>query len=114
MATATALPQVSPAPESKSNAELRKQKRLPLSGLVLVVWRDEQKQIKSMYAMLRNISSGGALLQCYRPLPVGTPIRVRSRKLFFVAGCALVQHCARRGLFCQIGVKFYEPLGRRF
>jgi hypothetical protein len=67
-----------------------------------------------MYGLAKNLSSGGALVQSYRGLPVGCFVRLRSNKLFFMSGCAKVQHCARRGLTYHIGLKFYNDLSTRF
>jgi hypothetical protein len=47
-------------------------------------------------------------------LPVGSFVRLRSNQLFFISGCARVQHCARHGLTYQIGLKFFSDLSDRF
>lgn len=94
-------------------ADLRAHKRLSVSGPIVLVWKDGER-IRSMYGLAKNLSSGGALVQSYRGLPVGCFVRLRSNKLFFMSGCAKVQHCARRGLTYHIGLKFYNDLSTRF
>jgi hypothetical protein len=94
-------------------AELRTHKRLSLWGRIVLVWKDGD-QVRSMPALARNISTGGALVHSYRKLPVGSFVRLRSNQLFFISGCARVQHCARRGLTYQIGLKFFSDLSDRF
>jgi hypothetical protein len=98
----------------KVKQELRNCPRLPLNGRILLLWKDRNQQIRQLHALMRNISGGGALVQSYRALPVGTMVRIRSRKLFFAAGCARVQHCSRSGLTYRIGLKFYKDLAARY
>jgi PilZ domain len=94
-------------------SELRAHKRVSLWGRIVLVWKDGS-EVRSMPALARNVSTGGALVQSYRKLPVGSFVRLRSNKLFFISGCARVQHCARRGLTYQIGLKFFNDLSARF
>jgi hypothetical protein len=96
------------------NPDLRIHQRVPLRGVIHLLWRDGDLRIRSLHALARNISAGGALVQSYRALPVGCFVRIRSNKLFFLAGCARVQHCARRGLTYRIGLKFDSELSARF
>jgi len=98
---------------ASESSELRAHKRLSLWGRIVLVWKDGD-EVRSMPALARNISTGGALVQSYRRLPVGSFVRLRSNKLFFISGCARVQHCARRGLTYQIGLKFFSDLSDRF
>jgi len=50
----------------------------------------------------------------YRPLPVGSFVRIRDRNLFFLAGCGRVRHCTRRGFVYLIGMKFDSEIAARF
>ena len=100
--------------ESVKKAEMRDQARLSASGMVTVVWRDENRQIRYMRSLLRNISGGGALVLSYRPLPVGSFVRIRDRNLFFLAGCARVRHCTRRGFVYLVGLRFDSEIAARF
>jgi len=109
-----APPRVLASSKPPSKAELRTHPRVSLRGLIVLAWRDEDKEIKYLRAIIRNISSGGALVQSYRPLAVGSFVRIRSEKLFFLAGSARVQRCARRGLMFDIGLKFYKDLSARY
>ena len=77
---------------SVKTAEMRDQARLAVSGIVTVVWRDEKRQLRYMRSLLRNISGGGALVLAFRPLPVGSFVRIRDASLFFVSGSARVLH----------------------
>src|SRR5579864_8362130 len=77
--------------------EMRDQARLSARGMVTVAWRDEKRQIRYMRALLRNISGGGALVLSFRPLPVGSFVRIRDASLFLVSGSARVRHCTRCG-----------------
>jgi hypothetical protein len=95
------------------SSELRAHKRVSLWGRIVLVWKDGD-EVRSMPALARNVSTGGALVQSYRKLPVGCFVRLRSNKLFFISGCARVQHCARRGLTYHIGLKFFNDLSARF
>jgi hypothetical protein len=95
------------------SSELRAHKRVSLWGRIVLVWKDGE-EIRSMPALARNVSTGGALVQSYRKLPVGSFVRLRSNKLFFISGCARVQHCARHGLTYRIGLKFFNDLSARF
>ena len=79
----------------------------------MLVWKDGER-IRSTYGLAKNVSSGGALVQSYRALPVGCLVRLRSNPLYFVSGFAKVKHCARRGLTYNIGLKFYKDLSARF
>jgi hypothetical protein len=98
---------------SSESSELRAHKRVSLWGRIVLVWKDGE-EVRSMPALARNVSTGGALVQSYRKLPVGSFVRLRSSKLFFISGCARVQHCARRGLTYRIGLKFFNDLSARF
>jgi len=98
---------------SSETAELRAHKRISLWGRIVLVWKDGEA-VRSMPALARNVSTGGAMVQSYRKLPVGSFVRLRSDKLFFISGCARVQHCARRGLTYHIGLKFFNDLSARF
>ena len=95
------------------SSELRAHKRVSLWGRIVLVWKDGD-EVRSMPALARNVSTGGALVQSYRKLPVGSFVRLRSNKLFFISGCARVQHCARHGLTYHIGLKFFNDLSARF
>jgi hypothetical protein len=95
-------------------AENRAHPRLPVRGQIELVWRDAKMRIRSMEAKARNVSRAGALVQCYRALPVGSFIRIRSAELYFLSGCARVQHCSRRGFTYHIGLKFYNELPARY
>ena len=95
------------------SSELRAHKRVSLWGRIVLVWKDGD-EVRSMPALARNVSTGGALVQSYRKLPIGSFVRLRSNKLFFISGCARVQHCARHGLTYHIGLKFFNDLSARF
>jgi len=95
------------------SSELRAHKRVSLWGRIVLLWKDGD-EVRSMPALARNVSTGGALVQSYRKLPVGSFVRLRSNKLFFISGCARVQHCARHGLTYHIGLKFFNDLSARF
>jgi len=100
--------------EFVTSADMRDQPRLSASGIVTVVWRDENQQIRYMRSLLRNISGGGALVLSFRPLPVGSFVRIRDANLFFLAGCARVRHCTRCGFAYLIGMKFDSEIAARF
>jgi hypothetical protein len=100
--------------ESVKNAEMRDQERLSARGMVTVVWRDENRQIRYMRSLLRNISGGGALVLSFRPLPVGSVVRIRNANLFFLADCAGVRHCTRCGFAYLIGLKFDSEIAAQF
>jgi hypothetical protein len=100
--------------DSVKKAEMRDQPRLSTCSMVTVVWRDENQQIRYMRSLVRNISGGGALVLSYRPLPVGSFVRIRDRNLFFLAGCARVRHCTRCGFAYLIGMKFDSEIAARF
>jgi hypothetical protein len=95
-------------------AEMRDQPRLSARSIVTVVWRDEKQQIRYMRSLVRNISGGGALVMSYRPLPVGSFVRIRDANLFFLAGCGRVRHCTRWGFLYLIGLKFDSEIAARF
>ena len=95
-------------------ADLRDQPRLSAREMVTVVWRDENRQIRSMRSLVRNLSGGGALVLSYRPLRVGTFVRVRAENLFFLSGCGRVRHCSRWGFAYLIGLKFDSEMAARF
>jgi hypothetical protein len=97
-----------------SKAELRAHPRVSLRGLIVLAWRDQDQEIRFLRVIIRNIASGGALVRSYRPLPMGAFVRIRSQKLFILAGSARVQRCSRRGLMYDIGLKFYKDLSARF
>jgi len=80
----------------------------------MLVWKDDKARIRYLHALTRNISSSGVLVVSCRSLPAGTFVRIRSKKLFFLAGCARVQHCKRRHLIYYIGLKFYSDLSARY
>jgi hypothetical protein len=103
----------SPASSAPVRSDLRAHDRLSISGRLVLVWKDGIR-IRSVQAIAKNVSQGGALVLSYRGLPVGSIVRLRSSKLFFLSGCAKVQHCARSGFVYQIGLKFYKDLGARF
>ena len=94
--------------------EMRDQARLSASGIVTVVWRDDKRQIRYMRSLLRNLSGGGALVLAFRPLPVGSPVRIRDASLFLVSGSARVRHCTRCGFAYLIGMKFDSGIADRF
>lgn len=94
-------------------SELRAHKRSSLWGRIVVVWKDGDR-VRCTQAVARNVSRGGALVQSYRKLPVGTLVRLRSNQLFFISGFARVKHCARRGMIYRIGLKFFSDLSARF
>ena len=98
---------------SVKTADRRDQTRLWARGLATVVWRND-RQIRYMRSIVRNVSGGGALLLSYRPLPVGTFVRIRSTKLYFLSGCGRVRHCRRWGLVYLIGMKFDSEVAARF
>jgi hypothetical protein len=100
--------------ESVKTAEMRDQARLAASGIVTVVWRDEKRQLRYMRSLLRNISGGGALVLSFRPLPVGSPVRIRDANLFLLSGSARVRHCTRCGFAYLIGMKFDSDIAARF
>jgi hypothetical protein len=100
--------------ESLKKADTREQARLFARSVVTVVWRDENRQIRYMRSFVRNISGGGALVLSYRPLPVGSFVRIRDRNLFFLAGCARVRHCTRCAFVYLIGLKFDVEMAARF
>jgi hypothetical protein len=99
---------------SVTKADMRDQPRLSARGLLTVVWRDENRQIRYMRSLVRNVSGGGALILSYHPLPVGACVRIRATNLYFLAGCGRVRHCRRRGLAYLIGVKFDSEIAARF
>ena len=92
--------------ELVKDAEMRDQERLSASGIVTVVWRGEERQVRYMRSLLRNISGGGALVLAFRPLPVGSFVRIRDANRFLVSGSARVRHCTRCGFAYLIGLKF--------
>ena len=94
-------------------SDLRTHDRSFISGRIVLLWEDGTRS-RSMNALVKNVSRGGVLLQSYRGLPVGSFVRLRSNELFFLSGCVKVQHCERRGLTYQIGLKFYNDLSARF
>jgi hypothetical protein len=96
-----------------ASPDLRTHQRLSLWGRIVLVWKDGD-QLRTTQALARNVSTGGALVQSYRKVPVGSFVRIRSSQLFFLSGCARVQHCVRRGLTYQIGLKFFSHLSDRF
>ena len=100
--------------ESVKKADMRDHPRLSARYVVTVVWRDENRQIRYMRSLVRNISGGGALVLSYRPLPVGSFVRIRDRNLFFLAGCARVRHCTRWGFAYLLGLKFDSEIAARF
>jgi hypothetical protein len=100
--------------ELVKKAEMRDQPRLSARSIVTVVWRDEKQQIRYMRSLVRNISGGGALVMSYRPLPVGSFVRIRDANLFFLAGCGRVRHCTRWGFLYLIGLKFDSEIAARF
>ena len=114
VATEMARPRVLASSKPPSKAELRAHPRVSLRGLIVLAWRDQDQEIKYLRAIIRNVGSGGALVQSYRPLPLGSFVHIRSEKLFFLAGSARVQRCTRRGLMYDIGLKFYKDLSARF
>jgi hypothetical protein len=100
--------------EMVKQADMRDQARLSASGMVTVVWRDEKRQLRYMSTLLRNMSGGGALVISYRPLPIGSFIRIRDASLFLVSGSARVRHCTRRGFVYLVGLKFDSEISARF
>jgi PilZ domain len=94
--------------EFATKADMRDEPRLSASGMVTVVWKDENQQIRYMRSLLRNISGEGALVLSFRPLPVGSFVRIRDANLIFLADCARVRHCTRCGFAYLIGLKFDE------
>jgi hypothetical protein len=94
--------------------ENRAHPRVAIRGLIELVWRDPKQRIRSMQALARNVSKAGALVSSYRALPVGSFVRLRSSELYFLSGCARVQHCKRAGLLYRIGLKFYAQLPERY
>ena len=107
---APGLPEQKPAGQSDNRAH----PRITLRGQIELVWRDANQQIRSMEARMRNASRAGALVQCPHALPVGSFVRIRSTELYFLSGCARVQHCSRRGFRYHIGLKFYAELPARY
>ena len=101
-------------PKSASQGENRAHPRVALRGQIELVWRDAKQNIRSMEAKMRNASRAGALVQCHHALPVGCFVRIRSTELYFLSGCARVQHCSRRGFTYHIGLKFYAELPARY
>jgi len=103
-----------PKRESAMKAEHRAHPRVAVRGQIELIWRDAKQRIRSMEGKARNVSRAGALVQCYRALPVGSFVRIRSAELYFLSGCARVQHCSRRGFTYHIGLKFYADLPARY
>lgn len=103
-----------PERESAMKAEHRAHPRMTVRGQIELVWRDAKLRIRSMEAKARNVSRTGALVQTFRSLPVGSFVRIRSAELYFLSGCARVQHCSRRGFTYHIGLKFYDELPARY
>jgi len=99
---------------SSSKPDHRAHPRVVVRGQIELIWRDAKQRIRSMEGKARNVSRAGALVQCYRALPVGSFVRIRSAELYFLAGCARVQHCSRRGFTYHIGLKFYAELPARY
>lgn len=95
-------------------ADNRAHPRVTLRGQIELVWRDAKQNIRSMEAKVRNVSRAGALVHCHHALPVGAFVRIRSTELYFLAGCARVQHCSRRAFTYHIGLKFYAELPARY
>jgi hypothetical protein len=100
--------------DSPMRAELRAHLRVPLRGRVVLIWVDGSHRSRRLYALARNVSGGGMVVQSYRPLPVGSFVRVRSRNCFFLAGGARVQYWSRGRLTYQIGLKFDNELAGRY
>jgi hypothetical protein len=103
-----------PKQKSDGPGENRAHPRVRLRGQIELVWRDANQQIRSIEAKMRNASRAGALVQCHHALPVGSFVRIRSTELYFLSGCARVQHCSRRGFTYHIGLKFYAELPARY
>ncbi|HXI41869.1 MAG TPA: PilZ domain-containing protein [Bryobacteraceae bacterium] len=103
-----------PQQASASSGENRAHERVTLRGQIELVWRDAKQQIRSMEAKVRNVSRAGALVHCHHSLPVGSFVRIRSTELYFLSGCARVQHCSRRAFTYHIGLKFYAELPARY
>ena len=103
-----------PQRESAATGDHRAHPRVTLRGQVELVWRDAKQNIRSAEAKVRNVSRAGALVQCHHALPVGSFVRIRSTELYFLAGCARVQHCSRRGFTYHLGLKFYAELPARY
>ena len=100
---------------SVTKADMRDQSRISALERVWVFWRDDNGQIREMRSLIRNVSGGGALVLSYRPLPVGTFIRIRATNLNFLAGCGRVRHCRRHwGFAYLIGMKFDSEMAARF
>jgi len=53
------------------------------------------------------------MARAFHALPVESVVRIRSKNLFFLAGRARVEHCARRGFTYAIRLKFYSDLVER-
>ena len=100
--------------ELVKKADMRDHPRVSARSMVTVVWRDKNGQIRYMRSLVWNISGGGVLVMSYRSLPVGAFIRIRDRKLFFLAGCGRVRHCTRWGFVYLIGLKFDSEIAARF
>jgi PilZ domain len=94
--------------------DMRDQPRLSARDMVTVVWRDENRQIRYMRSLVWNISGGGALVISYRPLPVGSFLRIRASNLVFLNGCGRVRHCTRWGFAYLLGLKFDSEIAARF
>jgi hypothetical protein len=103
-----------PDQKSAGQGENRAHPRVRLRGQIELVWRDANQQIRSIEGKMRNASRAGALVHCRHALPVGSFVRIRSTELYFLSGCARVQHCSRRGFTYHIGLKFYAELPARY
>ena len=103
-----------PNEKSANQGENRAHPRVRLRGQIELVWRDAKQNIQSMDAKVRNVSRAGALVHCHHALPVGSFVRIRSTELYFLSGCARVQHCSRRAFTYHIGLKFYAELPARY
>ena len=100
---------------SVTKGDMRDQPRISAHEVVTIFWRHDNRQIREMRSLVRNVSGGGALVLSYRPLPVGAFIRIRATNLHLLAGCARVRHCRRRwGFAYLIGLKFDSEIAARF
>lgn len=94
--------------------DMREQPRPSARGVVTVAWRDKSREIRYMRSLVLNISGGGALVLSYRPLPVGTFVRIRATHLYFLTGSGRVRHCRRCGFVNFIGIQLDSELADRF
>ena len=90
--------------------DIRRRRRIPISGLVRLAWVDGQGNAKYAQGNCLDVSESGLRVEVPASIPVGTNLSLSAERIK-LKGSATVKHLVRRGSKFVVGLELSQILG---